>query len=67
MLSVDFEDTELNFKIIETCVQNGLIVDWFLFNSHAMRLAPPLIITDAEIQKACAVILASINEALIPN
>ena len=64
MLSLDFEDTDLNFKIIETCVKNGLIVDWFLFNSHSMRIAPPLIITDDEIKKACEIILKSINEVV---
>lgn len=64
MLSLDFEDTDLNFKIIETCVKNGLIVDWFLFNSHSMRIAPPLIITDEEIKKACNIIIKSINEAV---
>ena len=64
MLSLDFEDTDLNFKIIETCVKNGLIVDWFLFNSHSMRIAPPLIITDEEIKQACEIILKSINESL---
>ncbi len=65
MLSLDFEDTNLNFKIIETCVKNGLIVDWFLFNSHSMRIAPPLIITDEEIRQACEIILKSIEE--VPN
>jgi acetylornithine/N-succinyldiaminopimelate aminotransferase len=65
MLSLDFEDTDLNFKIIETCVKNGLIVDWFLFNSHSMRIAPPLIITDEEIKEAVRIILKSIDEALI--
>lgn len=64
MLSLDFEDTDLNFKIIETCIKNGLIVDWFLFNSHSMRIAPPLIITDEEIKKACNIIIKSINEAV---
>ncbi len=63
MLSIDFEDTDLNFKIIETCVKNGLIVDWFLFNSHSMRIAPPLTITVNEIKTACAIILKSINES----
>ncbi|MES2762366.1 MAG: aspartate aminotransferase family protein [Bacteroidota bacterium] len=62
MLSLDFEDTDLNFKIIETCVKNGLIIDWFLFNSHSMRIAPPLIITDEEIKQACEIILRSIND-----
>jgi acetylornithine/N-succinyldiaminopimelate aminotransferase len=62
MLSLDFEDTDLNFKIIETCVKNGLIVDWFLFNSHSMRIAPPLVITDEEIKSASDIILKSIEE-----
>ena len=64
MLSIDFENTDLNFKIIDTCVKNGLIVDWFLFNTHAMRLAPPLIINDEEIKKACSIILNAINSVL---
>ncbi len=62
MLSLDFEDTDLNFKIIETCVSNGLIVDWFLFNSHSMRITPPLTITEDEIKIACDIILKSIND-----
>lgn len=64
MLSLDFENTDLNFKIIDACVKNGLIVDWFLFNSHSMRIAPPLIITEEEIKIACGVVLKSINEIL---
>lgn len=64
MLSLDFMDAELNLKIIETCVKNGLIVDWFLFNSHSMRIAPPLIITDEEIKTACEIIINSINEVV---
>lgn len=64
MLSLDFEDTDLNFKIIETCIKNGLIVDWFLFNTHSMRIAPPLIITEAEIKFACGIIVDSINEVM---
>ncbi len=65
MLSIDFEDTELNFRIIETCVKNGLIVDWFLFNTHSMRIAPPLIISDDEIKKACQIILQSIDQTIL--
>ena len=64
MLSLDFGDTDLNFKIIETCVKNGLIVDWFLFNTHSMRIAPPLIITEAEIKFACKIILNSIDQVV---
>lgn len=61
MLSIDFGDTELNFKIIDSCIEKGLIVDWFLFNTHSMRIAPPLVITEDEIKKACSIILEAIN------
>lgn len=64
MLSLDFGDTNLNFTIIEHCVKNGLIVDWFLFNSHSMRLAPPLVISDDEIKSACSIIINAIESVL---
>jgi acetylornithine/succinyldiaminopimelate/putrescine aminotransferase len=64
MLALEFENTELNFKIIETCIKNGLIVDWFLFNTYSMRITPPLVITEEEIKTACNIILKSIDETL---
>jgi acetylornithine/N-succinyldiaminopimelate aminotransferase len=63
LLAVVFESKEFNFKVIELCIKAGLITDWFLFCDHAMRLAPPLIITDEEIKSACAIILSCIAEA----
>jgi len=66
MLSIEFGDTDLNFKIIDRCIEKGLIVDWFLFNTHSMRIAPPLIITNEEIKQACEIILRSIDEVLLP-
>lgn len=65
MLSIDFGDTDLNFKIIDKCIEKGLIVDWFLFNTHSMRIAPPLIITEEEIKKSCQIILESIDESIL--
>lgn len=65
MMSLDFGEVDINFKIIETCIKNGLIVDWFLFNAHAMRIAPPLLITEEEIKTACGIILSSIEEVLM--
>jgi acetylornithine/succinyldiaminopimelate/putrescine aminotransferase len=65
MLSLEFDNTDLNFKIIDTCIKNGLIVDWFLFNTNSMRITPPLIITEEEIKTACAIILKSIDEVVL--
>jgi len=61
MLAAEFESFELNKKIIDRCIENGVITDWFLHCSNSMRIAPPLIITHDEIKKACDVILEAIR------
>jgi acetylornithine/N-succinyldiaminopimelate aminotransferase len=60
MLAIEFENFDLNKKIIDRCIGNGVITDWFLHCSNAMRIAPPLIITPDEINKACEVIMEAI-------
>ena len=64
LLSVEFENHELLFKIIARCIANGIITDWFLFSDNRMRLAPPLIITAEQIEECSAAIVKSISEAL---
>lgn len=61
LLSVEFESYEQNKVIIDKCIEKGVITDWFLFNSHSMRIAPPLIVSEEEIQFACETIINSIN------
>lgn len=36
--------------------ENGVIIDWFLHCETALRVAPPLTISEAEIKEACRVI-----------
>ena len=62
LLSVEFESYEQNKTIIDCCIKNGLITDWFLFNSYSMRISPPLNITAEQIRFACTIILKSIPE-----
>ena len=61
MLALELESFELNKNIIDRCIARGVVTDWFLHCSNAMRLAPPLIITQEEIRKACAVILEAVE------
>jgi acetylornithine/N-succinyldiaminopimelate aminotransferase len=61
MLAVEFENFEINKKIIDACILDGVLSDWFLHCSNSMRIAPPLIITKEEIEEACAIILKNIN------
>jgi acetylornithine/N-succinyldiaminopimelate aminotransferase len=61
MFAVELESFELNKKIIDRCIENGVIIDWFLHCNNAMRIAPPLTITVDEIRKACDVIMEAID------
>jgi acetylornithine/N-succinyldiaminopimelate aminotransferase len=61
MLAIELENFELNKKIIDRCIENGIITDWFLHCSNSMRIAPPLIISHADITKACTIILEAIS------
>lgn len=59
LIAVEFDSYETNKKIIDKCIENGVFTDWFLFASHCMRIAPPLIISEEEIHASCKVILDS--------
>jgi acetylornithine/succinyldiaminopimelate/putrescine aminotransferase len=57
MLAVEFENFETLKPIIDKAIEQGVITDWFLFCDNAMRIAPPLTISETEIREACNVIL----------
>jgi acetylornithine/N-succinyldiaminopimelate aminotransferase len=61
MLAIELENFDINKKIIDRCIANGVITDWFLHCDNSMRIAPPLIITPDEIRTACAVIVEAIG------
>ncbi|HEY9535179.1 MAG TPA: aspartate aminotransferase family protein [Mucilaginibacter sp.] len=61
MMAIELESFDINKKIIDRCIANGVITDWFLHCDNSMRIAPPLIITSDEIKKACAVIIEAIS------
>ncbi|MFC0261144.1 aspartate aminotransferase family protein [Fontibacter flavus] len=61
MMAVEFESFEVLKPIIDRAIEKGIITDWFLFCDDAMRIAPPLVITHAEIEIACQIILQSIE------
>lgn len=60
-LAVRFDSFETNKKIIDQCIEKGVLTDWFLFASDSLRISPPLVITEEEIRTACEVIMSSIS------
>ncbi len=61
MLAIELESFEFNKKVIDRCIENGVIVDWFLHCTNSMRIAAPLTISQAEIEFACNVIIESLD------
>jgi putrescine aminotransferase len=60
MIAVEFQSFKKLKEVIDRCIENGLLTDWFLFCDNSMRIAPPLTITENEIEGACKIILKSI-------
>jgi len=63
MMAIEFENATINQAVIKQCLENGLLVDWFLFADNCLRIAPPLVISDEEIDYACKKLIKSIEEA----
>jgi len=56
-LAVAFDSFETNKKVIDHCISNGVLTDWFLFAGNCLRISPPLIISEEQIKKACKIIV----------
>lgn len=59
-LALEFDGFETCKTIIDRCIENGIVSDWFLFAPNCMRIAPPLITTNEEIRRVCSIILSAI-------
>ena len=56
LIAVEFDSFETNKKVIDYCLEKGVLTDWFLFAPNCLRIAPPLTISKKEIKKACSII-----------
>ncbi|WP_233898939.1 aspartate aminotransferase family protein [Tenacibaculum piscium] len=62
MLALIVESPEIASKIILNCLDKGLILFWLLFEGSAIRITPPLTISDDEIKEGCHLILEELNK-----
>jgi acetylornithine/succinyldiaminopimelate/putrescine aminotransferase len=60
-MAIEFDSFDTCKQIIDRCIEKRVLVDWFLFASNCMRICPPLIISNDEVEKACQVINGAIN------
>ena len=64
LMALEFESFEINKKVIDICLAEGVLTDWFLFAPQCMRLAPPLNIPKKQIRKACGIIQSAVRRVL---
>ncbi len=67
MLAAMTENAEITNKVIFKCQDKGLILFWLLFEGCAIRITPPLTISNEEIEEGCKIILEAMNEILNEN
>jgi acetylornithine/succinyldiaminopimelate/putrescine aminotransferase len=62
MLAVELGDAQRLQRVVSGLWNEGIITEWFLFCPTAFRIAPPLIITEEEIRKICAVLIEILDK-----
>lgn len=61
MLAVDLGDADRVQKVVHGCLNGGVLGFWFLSCPSAFRIAPPLTITEHEVEQACTIILTELS------
>lgn len=64
MLAAMVETPEIASQIILKCLEKGLLLFWLLFEGKAIRITPPLTISDDELLKGCEIFLDVIEEVI---
>ena len=64
MLAAMTKSPEITNEVILKCQDKGLILFWLLFEGCAIRITPPLTISEDEIREGCAIILQVMDEII---
>ncbi len=64
MLAALVKSSEIASQVILKCMDRGLLLFWLLFEGRAIRITPPLTISDNEIRLGCKILLEVLDEVL---
>ena len=62
MLAAMTKSADITNEVILKCQDKGLILFWLLFEGTAIRITPPLTISNEEIKEGCAIILEVMDD-----
>ena len=62
MLAPIFERPEIPNFLVHHCIKKGLLLFWLLWEQNAIRISPPLNISEEEIVLGCQIIKETLDE-----
>lgn len=62
MLALMTPEASITERVILKCQDKGVILFWLLFEGRAVRITPPLTISEEEIREGCRIILETLDE-----
>ena len=62
MLAPIFDEEEIPTQLVHRCLKKGLLLFWLLWEKNAIRISPPLNISEQEIIVGCEIICQTLNE-----
>jgi len=65
MLAIVTKSEEITNHVILESQKEGLILFWLLFEPRAIRITPPLTISEEEIKKGCAIIINILDQVIV--
>lgn len=61
MLGLELESVELTKHVVDQCFEKGILLGWTLHSNQLIRLAPPLIISDEQLNFVINTILSALK------
>ncbi len=62
MMCLQLDNFDQVYQVSNYCASKGLIIDWYLHCETALRIAPPLTISEEEIIQSCKIIKEGIEK-----
>ena len=61
-MAVEFDSFETNKKVLDACIESGIMTDWYLFAANCLRISPPLTISKKQIEEVSGKFLQSCHK-----
>lgn len=62
MLALIMENSKLANQVVLEALEQGLILFWLLYEKKAVRITPPLTISDEELSEGCDILMKLLNK-----